>query len=69
MAAKRDIEDLRKLSKSTDRELTPFFAGRKAEQQEIRDRVTQVGGRLAEGQPKPAVGSTILITGAPGTES
>lgn len=66
MAAKRDIEDLRKFSKSTDRELTPFFAGRKAERQEIRDRVTQVGGRLAEGQPKPAVGSTILITGAPG---
>ncbi len=66
MAGTPDIDGLREFSRESDRHLTPFFAGRAAELEQVRWTVDGVRSRVAEGAPAPAEGRLTLITGVPG---
>ncbi|MCY4261489.1 MAG: ATP-binding protein, partial [Rhodobacteraceae bacterium] len=61
-----DIKSLRRFTRRSDRELTPYFAGRQAELNLIHGRIEEIASLAAEGSPAPAAGKTLLVTGAPG---
>lgn len=62
-----EIARLRSFTRWTDRQLTPFFAGRVAERHLIHGRIEDVAQQAFEGHSiMPAEGQTLLITGAPG---
>jgi len=61
-----DIKHLIRFTRRSDRELTPYFAGREEELHLIHGRIEEVAEQAGEGNPMPAAGKTLLITGAPG---
>ncbi len=61
-----DIERLIRFTRLSDRELTPYFAGREKELQLIQGLIEEIAKQADEGNPMPAAGKTLLITGAPG---
>ncbi|MCY4593067.1 MAG: ATP-binding protein [Alphaproteobacteria bacterium] len=61
-----DIEGLTAFSRSSDRQLTPFFVGRRDEATDILRQLDAASQRYGSGNPAPAAGATRLIQGAPG---
>ena len=63
---KPDIAGLDRFARTTDRQLTVFFAGRERELSFIRNRVADVAELHSAGAENPSEGSTVLVTGIPG---
>ena len=65
-AAKPDLDALRRFSKLTDREATPYFGGRTDEIDLVESALERIRDRTQEGHWRPSGGETILFQGAPG---
>ena len=65
-AAKPDLDALRRFSKLSDREATPYFGGRAHEIDLVECALDSILDRAREGHWRPSGGETILFQGAPG---
>ena len=64
--AEPDLDALRRFSKLSDREASPYFGGRAEEIEVVEDALSRIRERVQAGHWRPAGGETVLFLGAPG---
>ena len=64
--AEPDLDALRRFSKLTDREASPYFGGRTEELALVEDALNRIRERVQADHWRPAGGETVLFLGAPG---